>query len=182
MKAKKIFAAACAASMAMSCMAVPAFAQVPGDATLGEHSAKAEEPATGATTVERNHQSTKVYAAVNGFYTITVPESINLHKENKADFGTGIYTNTEHCKVNLRGDIRENQTVTVSVTNPVMKCTGSQDVTANVNTSSKTVWTRDDMKVGDTVGATGTDTIYPVSAELTPGDWEGTATFNCTLA
>ena len=41
---------------------------------------------------------------------------------------------------------------------------------------------RDDMKVGDTVGATGTDTIYPVSAELTPGDWEGTATFNCTLA
>ena len=182
MKAKKIFAAACAASMAMSCMAVPAFAQVPGDATLGEHSAKAEEPATGATTVEKNHQSTKVYAAVNGFYTITVPESINLHKENKADFGTGIYTNTEHCKVNLRGDIRENQTVTVSVTNPVMKCTGSQDVTANVNTSSKTVWTRDDMKVGDTVGATGTDTIYPVSAELTPGDWEGTATFNCTLA
>lgn len=182
MKAKKIFAAACAASMAMSCMAVPAFAQVPGDATLGEHSAKAEEPATGATTVERNHQSTKVYAAVNGFYTITVPESINLHKENKADFGTGIYTNTEHCKVNLRGDIRENQTVTVSVTNPVMKCTGSQDVTATVDTSSKTVWNRDDMKVGDTVGATGTDTIYPVSAELTPGDWEGTATFNCTLA
>ena len=182
MKAKKIFAAACAASMAMSCMAVPAFAQVPGDATLGEHSAKAEEPATGATTVEKNHQSTKVYAAVNGFYTITVPESINLHKENKADFGTGIYTNTEHCKVNLRGDIRENQTVTVSVTNPVMKCTGSQDVTATVDTSSKTVWTRDDMKVGDTVGATGTDTIYPVSAELTPGDWEGTATFNCTLA
>lgn len=182
MKAKKIFAAACAASMAMSCMAVPAFAQASGDATLGEHSAKAEEPATGATTVEQNHQSTKVYAAVNGFYTITVPESINLHKENKADFGTGIYTNTEHCKVNLRGDIRENQTVTVSVTNPVMKCTGSQDVTATVDTSSKTVWNRDDMKVGDTVGATGTDTIYPVSAELTPGDWEGTATFNCTLA
>ena len=183
MKAKKIFAAACAASMAMSCMAVPAFAAKDPSVTLGEHSAKAEEPATGATTVERNHQSTKVYAAVNGFYTITVPESINLHKENKAaDFGTGIYTNTEHCKVNLRGDIRENQTVTVSVTNPVMKCTGSRDVTANVDTSSKTVWTRDDMKVGDTVGATGTDTIYPVSAELTPGDWEGTATFNCTLA
>ena len=182
MKAKTIFAAACAASMAMSCMAVPAFAIEDPSVTLGEHSAKAEEPATGATTVERNHQSTKVYAAVNGFYTITVPESINLHKENKADFGTGIYTNTEHCKVNLRGDIRENQTVTVSVTNPVMKCTGSQDVTATVDTSSKTVWNRDDMKVGDTVGATGTDTIYPVSAELTPGDWEGTATFNCTLA
>lgn len=182
MKAKKFFAAACAASMAMSCMAVPAFAQEDPSVTLGEHSTKAEEPATGATTMEKNHQSTKVYAAVNGFYVITVPESINLHKDNTADFGTGIYTNTEHCKVNLRGDIRENQTVTVSVTNPIMKCTGSQDVTATVDISSKTVWNRDDMKVGDTVGATGTDTIYPVSAELTPGDWEGTATFNCTLA
>lgn len=184
MKAKKIFAAACAASMAMSCMAVPAFAgELAVDATLGEHSTKAEEPATGATTVEKNHQSTKVYAAVNGFYTITVPESINLHKGKDADKdkGTGTYTNTEHCKVNLRGDIRENQTVTVAVTNPTMKCTGSQDVTATVDTTSKTVWTRDDMKKGDTIGATGTDTIYPVSAELTPGDWEGTATFNCTL-
>ena len=186
MKVKKIFAAACAASMAMSCMAVPAFAGDGDavDATLGEHSAKVEEPATGATTVEKNHQSTKVYAAVNGFYTITVPESINLHKgqDGDKDKGTGTYTNTEHCKVNLRGDIRENQTVTVAVTNPTMKCTGSQDVTATVDTSSKAVWNRDDMKKGDTIGATGTDTIYPVSAELTPGDWEGTATFNCTLA
>ena len=115
--------------------------------------------------------------------TTSFPESINLHKgagEDK-DKGSGTYVNNEHCKVNLRGDIRENQTVTVSVTNPIMKCEGSQDVTANVDTSSKTVWNRDDLKVGATIGATGTDTIYPVSAVLTPGDWVGTAIFNCTL-
>lgn len=183
MKAKKFFAAACAATMAMGCMVVPAFADETPDATLGEHSTAEETPITGSTTVEKNHQSTQVYAAVNGFYTITVPESINLHKGSGSDKdkGTGTYTNTEHCKVNLRGDVRENQTVTVAVTNPVMKCTGSKDVTAKVDTTEKTVWNRSEMAVGDTVGATGTTVIYPVSADLTPGDWVGTATFNCTL-
>ena len=66
--------------------------------------------------------------------------------------------------MNLRGDVRENQTVTVDVTNPVMKCTGSQNVTATVDTSPKTVWNRTEIAVGDTIGATGTTVIYPVSA------------------
>lgn len=83
--------------------------------------------------------------------------------------------------MNLRGDVRENQAVTVDVTNPVMKCTGSQNVTATVDTAPKTVWNRTEIAVGDTIGATGTTVIYPVSAKLTPGDWVGTATFNCTL-
>lgn len=180
MKTKKIMAAACAATLALSCMAVPAFAEDVEDPTLGEHSAAEEEIATGAETVVKDHQTTKVYASVNGFYTITVPESINLHK-GADDKGTGLYTNDQHCKVNLRGDVRENQTVTVAVTNPVMKCDGSQAVTATVNTDSKTVWNRADLAVGTTVGETGTTTVYPVSAQLTPGDWVGTATFNCTL-
>lgn len=145
-------------------------------------------PSAKAYTKEQNHQSTKVYAAVNGMYVLTVPESINLHNTDKSDIGSGLYVNDKHCKVNLKGDIGYEKVVSVTVTNPVMQSEGASDKTATVDTTTKTVWNRNDLLAGATEDASGefsdpvgTSVVYPVSAELTPGDWVGTATFNCTM-
>lgn len=201
MNLKKPISAAMAAMMTLSVTATPVLAAVedpPGtatqadeqdaDSTLGEQSSAEEDALESSDTSEKSHQDAKVYASANGSYILTVPESINLHNVEKKDLGSGLYTNDKHCKVNLRGDVRQDQVVVVTVTEPVMQSEGSKDVDATVDTSSKTVWNRDDLFTGATAGEDGsyTDpigvtTIYPVSAELTPGDWVGTAMFNCSL-
>ena len=201
MNLKKPISAAMAAMMTLSVTATPALAAVedpPGtstqvdepdtDATLGEQSSVEEDALNSSDTSEKSHQDAKVYASANGSYVLTVPESINLHNVEKKDLGSGLYTNDKHCKVNLRGDVRQDQVVVVTVTEPVMQSEGSKDVDATVDTSSKTVWNRDDLFTGATAGEdgsytepTGVTTVYPVSAELTPGNWVGTAMFNCSL-
>ena len=201
MNLKKPISAAMAAMMTLSVTATPTLAAVeepPGtstqadetdaDTTLGEQSSAEEDALNSSDTSEKSHQDAKVYASANGSYILTVPESINLHNVEKKDLGSGLYTNDKNCKVNLRGDVRQDQVVVVTVTEPVMQSEGSKDVDANVDTSSKTVWNRDDLFTGATAGEdgsytepTGVTTVYPVSAELTPGDWVGTAMFNCSL-
>ena len=69
--------------------------------------------------------STKVNATVTPSYTLTVPESITL---TNAKGGSGTYTGT--IPVNVKGDIGEGQSVTVTSTAPIMKCSGSKNVTA----------------------------------------------------
>lgn len=201
MNLKKPISAAMAAMMTLSVTATPVLAAVedpPGtatqadeqdaDSTLGEQSSAEEDALESSDTSEKSHQDAKVYAFANGSYILTVPESINLHNVEKKDLGSGLYTNDKHCKVNLRGDVRQDQVVVVTVTEPVMQSEGSKDVDATVDTSSKTVWNRDDLFTGATAGEdgsytepTGVTTVYPVSAELTPGNWVGTAMFNCSL-
>ena len=121
----------------------------------------------------------------NYFYTLTVPESINLHNTDKCDIGTGVYNNNDACKVNIRGNVLPNQIVTVAVSDAILHRNGSKDVAAKVDTSSKTVWNYDDLTAGELgttdTEPTGTTTVYPVSAALTPGDWFGTIAFKCTL-
>ena len=121
----------------------------------------------------------------NYFYTLTVPESINLHNTDKGDIGTGVYNNNDACKVNIRGNVLPNQIVTVAVSDAILHRNGSKDVAAKVDTSSKTVWNYDDLTAGELgttdTEPTGTTTVYPVSAALTPGDWSGTIAFKCTL-
>lgn len=78
--------------------------------------------------------------------------------------------------VNVKGDIGEGQSVTVTSTAPIMKCSGSKNVTASFNGTPKKSWSR-----METSGQ-GTTDNYGLSAVLTPGVWEGTATFSCALA
>ena len=199
MNFKKAASAALAAAMTMSAAAPTAIAaevtatvgaDVPAepDATLGDQSTAEEPVAQGSSTVQKDHQSVKVYASANGSYVLRVPESINLHNTDKSDLGSGIYKNDTDCQITLRGDVRQDQKITVTVTNPTMQSEGCEDKPANVDVSSKTVWNRDDLFAGAAQDdgsysePTGTSTVYPVSAELTPGDWVGTATFNCTLS
>ena len=113
--------------------------------------------------------STNVTAEVPGDYTITVPETVEL----TGDTGSGEKTAT--VKVTLKGDVAEDQTVTVTVNDPVMKRSGAQDVPVAV-TAPKTSWNRDEL-LND-----GTSSDYVVKATLTPGDWTGIMTFECNLA
>ena len=76
----------------------------------------------------------------------------------------------------VKGDIGEGQSVTVTSTAPIMKCSGSKNVTASFTGTPKKSWTR-----VETSGQ-GTTDNYGLSAVLTPGVWEGTATFSCALA
>ena len=114
--------------------------------------------------------STKVNATVAPSYTLTVPESITL---NGAKTGTGVYTGT--IPVTVKGDIGEGQSVTVTSTAPTMKCSGSKNVTATFTGTPKKTWSRTEA------ANTGTTENYMLSAMLTPGVWEGTATFSCAL-
>lgn len=148
MKFTKMLAAACAATMAMSCMAVPAMA------------------------ADEQQASTKLTCTVTGSYTITVPQTVAMTGEA----GTGEKSAT--INVTLKGDIAENQQVTVATTAPTMTRTGSGSVEASV-TAPKTVWSRDDLQANS---GDGTSSEYVVKATLTPGDWTGTATFNCSLS
>ena len=105
--------------------------------------------------------STKVNATVTPSYTLTVPESITL---TSTKGGSGTYTGT--IPVNVK----------VTSTAPIMKCSGSKNVTASFTGTPKKSWTR-----METSGQGATDN-YGLSAVLTPGVWEGTATFSCALA
>lgn len=115
--------------------------------------------------------TTNVTATVNGSYSIIVPESITLTGTS----GTGV--KSAIISVTLKGDIPEDKTVNVTTTAPVMKCTGAKDVTATVETP-KTSWNRTDLLANSNAG---TKSDYTVQATLTPGEWSGVATFNCSL-
>ena len=81
-----------------------------------QSAAEEERLAAAAGQPEQNHQSTTVHAAANGSYILTVPEFINLHNVEKNDLGSGLYTNDKYCKVNLRGNVCQDQSVMVTVT------------------------------------------------------------------
>lgn len=125
-------------------------------------------PAFAASTLDQS-SSTDVTASVSSSYTIVVPQTVAM----TGDAGTGEKTAT--VSVTVKGDIPEDQTVTVSTTAPVMKRDGSGDVTAKV-TSPKTTWNRTELL------NTGTKSDYTVAATLTPGSWSGVMTFSCSLA
>ena len=88
-----------------------------------------------------------------------------------ATYESGTYTGT--IPVNVKGDIGEGQSVTVTSTAPIMKCSGSKNVTATFTGTPKKSWSRTETS------GTGTTDSYGLSAVLTPGTWEGTATFSC---
>lgn len=116
--------------------------------------------------------STQVTAAVASSYSIIVPQAITLDGSGQS----GTYSKT--FAVTVKGDIGENQQVTVTATPPTMKCTGCADVPATFATGYKTTWSRAEAAAN---AYAGTAANYTVSATLTPGEWTGTATFACSL-
>ena len=147
MKLKRLMASACTAAMAFGCLTVPALAD------------------------DEQHVSTDLTASVPSSYTITVPQSVVMI----GDTGTG--EKTAIIKVVLKGDIAENQQVTVTPVAPTMTRSGSNPVEAEIE-APKLIWNCDDLLAND---GEGTKSEYIVEATLTPGDWVGVATFNCSL-
>ena len=113
--------------------------------------------------------ATSAFAATSGSTKVNATVTLTNNKG-----GSGTYTGT--IPVNVKGDIGEGQSVTVTSTAPIMKCSGSKNVTASFNGTPKKSWSR-----METSGQ-GTTDNYGLSAVLTPGVWEGTATFSCALA
>lgn len=113
---------------------------------------------------------TTVTDSVPVVYMIIVPESVAM---TAGSSGSG--TKSATVTIRISGDIPEDQAVSVTSSTPVMTHVGSKDVTAQVKKPSSTAWTRTDCLNG------GTYRDYIVSADLTPGDWNGTITFNCDL-
>ena len=148
MNFKKLLASTMAAVMAMSMCATSAFA---ADVSSG---------------------STNVTATVSSSYTLVVPQTVDM----TGSAGTGEKTAT--IPVCIKGDIGENQKVTVATTVTAMTSAGSADVTATID-APKTEWNRTDVIANNNEGTTSN---YTVKATLTPGKWDGTVTFNCTLS
>lgn len=123
-----------------------------------------------SSTVSGKSGSTNLTASVASGYTISIPQSVTLSGSSD---GSGIKSAT--IPVLIKGDISEEANVVVTTEAPTMKRTGSKDVTATVTEPDKTTWSRTAC-AGD-----GTKRNYTVSANLTPGDWKGTMTFNCSL-
>lgn len=123
-----------------------------------------------SSTVSGKSGNTNLTASVASGYTISIPQSVTLSGSND---GSGAKSAT--IPVLIKGDIAEEANVVVTTEAPTMKRTGSKDVTATVTEPDKTTWSRTAC-AGD-----GTKRNYTVSANLTPGDWKGTMTFNCSL-
>ena len=104
-------------------------------------------------------------------YTITVPESVVLNKTS-SDY-SGTYTGT--VSVSANGFIQLDQRVYFSASNPEMYRTGSAAVTGTTTATTATDWESMDVSSGDAM------TVYTVSADITPGSWNGTMMFFATV-
>lgn len=104
-------------------------------------------------------------------YTITVPESVVLNKTS-SDY-SGTYTGT--VSVSANGFIQLDQRVYFSASNPEMYRTGSAAVTGTTTATTATDWESMDVSSGDA------KTVYTVSADITPGSWNGTMMFFATV-
>ena len=111
---------------------------------------------------------TSIVCATNAFadYTITVPQNVTLTSSAN---GTGTYSGT--ASVKIAGNIEDGEQLCVSAPSTLTMNNGYKNVDATVNTSSKTVWNKDEVTAGQV------QNNYNISATLTPGTWTGTETF-----
>ena len=126
--------------------------------------AYADDPATG---------TLNLFASVSGAYTLVIPASVEL---SKTDGGKGIGTYSATIPVRVKGDLADNQYVTVSVAAPTLTCSDGSTAAVSLDNISKTEWSATD------VAGEGTAADYAVSAVLgTPGAWNGTMSFGCEV-
>ena len=151
MKFKKSAAAILSVMMALSMTSISAFAAP--DAILNNP-------------IQESTKDVSVNADVASSYTLVIPQSVTLE-------GSGSGTYSADFDVKVKGDIGTTKSVTVKTTAPTMTRKGSSDKTATV-TAPKEKWSRDDALAETT-------STYTVNADLTPGTWSGTMTFNCSL-
>lgn len=116
--------------------------------------------------------STNVTASVPSTYSLVVPESVVM----SGPMGTG--EKVANIPVTIKGDIGEKQQIILTADAPTMRRQGSSDVISTAEIS-KSIWNRDDVVANN---GDGTVSNCVIKAVLTPGEWSGSAVFNCSLA
>ena len=166
MKMKKMAAALMCATMACSCLAVPAFAE---DTTVNEAST----------------QQITVGADVVSSFTVVIPKTVTL---TKTDGGSGDYTATFDVKA--YGDIGDKEVLTVtpdaSVTLTGSKASATVTATTDNGKDAAAVtalneFKRSDASFGSTVETAKTNQHTILAQQLTPGTWSGNMAVNITL-
>lgn len=120
-------------------------------------------------------QSIEVTATVGSSFEVTIPKVVTL---SNANGGTETYEVT--IPVTVKGDIPTNEVITVDTSDTVrLTNTANTSVTETVEvaiTKGKTEFDFDALTGGQTA-----TTSHAVAVKLTPGTWEGTATFSINL-
>lgn len=127
-----------------------------------------------ATINSNTTQDVKVTATVGSSFEVTIPKEITLTSDKT---GTGTYTGS--IPVTVKGDIGTNQLITVDTNDSVSLAdsteASTEAITATI-TKDETEFDFNTLTGGQTATAN-----HSVSANLTPGTWEGTATFSINL-
>lgn len=114
----------------------------------------------------------EVTATVSSDFTVTIPKTVALSKEGN---GSGTWGAT--FKTTAEGDIGTAQTLTVAPAVTTFKLTSDAGVESECTVGAgKTAFVRDELNTG-----TPAEAKHTLSAELTPGTWEGTFAFNVEL-
>lgn len=115
---------------------------------------------------------TSIVCATSAFadYTITVPQNVTL---TSSATGTGTYSGT--ASVKIAGSIDDDEQLCVSTPSTLTMSNGHKNIDATVSTSSKTIWSKDEVTAGQA------QNNYNISAILTPGTWTGAEIFYVSM-
>lgn len=127
---------------------------------------------------EKSEDSTNpvtVNATVVPSFTVTIPKTIVL-----AENGAGSNTYTKNLTINVKGDIGEAQTLSVTPSDTISLAgaeeAAGQTAEASV-TKGKVAFARADLLANEGAGTT---VDHAIAVDLTPGTWSGT--INVTVA
>ena len=123
------------------------------------------------TITENRSQDIEVTAEVASSFTVIVPKEVNLSSDT---FGSGTYT--ANIPITVKGDIAINELITVDTADSIKLEDDKSNSVHAVITKGKTEFNFDDLTGDKEVTAN-----HLVTAELTPGEWEGTAEFYINL-
>ena len=119
-------------------------------------------------------QEVKLQAIVDESWEVTIPKEVNLTSENR---GSGLYTGS--IPVTVKGDIGVTRQIIVETDETLVLTDSSGLNTESVNaevTVNKTEFTSNEIRTSN-----GASTEHTISAELTPGTWEGTQEFRINI-
>ena len=128
-----------------------------------------------ATITSAGSQSVQVTATVGSSFEVTIPKAVTL---TSTESGTGTYEAS--IPVTVKGDIPTNQVITVDTSDTILLTNTANTSTTETADATITKGTTEFDYNTLTGGQTAT-TSHGVSAELTPGTWSGTASFEITL-
>lgn len=128
-----------------------------------------------ATITSSTSQDVKVTATVGSSFEVTIPKAVTLTSTTQ---GTGTYEAS--IPVTVKGDIPTNEVITVDTTDTIT-LTNTANTSATETAEATITKGETEFDFNTLTGGKVAETSHAVAVELTPGTWEGTATFNINL-